>query len=242
MVLARTTGIASAAALVLSGATMIYAQSSGSADDHGVTVTGCLMSESAYRQAHNLGKGALNGAGLGDEFVIVDATTAPASNVPKPNDVKRERPAPSPSSASAAQCAERGNGQAYRITGHREEELKGWVGRRLEVTGTLKHDSSASTGTVAAGKLPEELDMADYREVAAGAPAAAVRPSAPEPATQVSRSDTRPDTSAPPATSRRTTRRGLPKTASDAPLVALIGILSLAAGSGLWLTRRSSLL
>src|SRR6184192_2007217 len=43
-----------------------------------MTFVGCLVKETDYRAAHNLGKGALGGAGLGDEFVLVDATMTPA--------------------------------------------------------------------------------------------------------------------------------------------------------------------
>src|SRR5215208_6712296 len=37
------------------------------------TFTGCVMSEPAYRKAHNLGAGTVAGLGLADEFVLVDA-------------------------------------------------------------------------------------------------------------------------------------------------------------------------
>ena len=44
------------------------------------TFTGCLMSEPDYRRAHNLGEGTVGGAGLGDEFVLVDVKVSPAKD------------------------------------------------------------------------------------------------------------------------------------------------------------------
>ena len=38
------------------------------------------MSESDYRRAHNLGEGTVGGAGLGDEFVLVDVKISPAKD------------------------------------------------------------------------------------------------------------------------------------------------------------------
>ena len=42
------------------------------------TFTGCLMSEPDYRRAHNLGEGTVGGAGLGNEYVLVDVKVSPA--------------------------------------------------------------------------------------------------------------------------------------------------------------------
>src|SRR5262249_52539920 len=47
-----------------------------------IKVTGCLVKEGDYRKAHHLGSGALGGVGLGDEFVVVNATIEPASAMP----------------------------------------------------------------------------------------------------------------------------------------------------------------
>jgi hypothetical protein len=157
MLMPRTAGIGATLAFALGLVTTAQAQTPSSAQKgRGVTIVGCLMKESDYRQAHNLGKGALGGAGLGDEFVIVNAAVTPASGVPKPGSEQRVRPSPTPS-AAAETCSETDNGQAYRITGHREEELKAFAGRRLEVTGTLKQ--ATSTANADSGRLPPEVDM-----------------------------------------------------------------------------------
>src|SRR5437762_11997118 len=85
-----------------------------------MTVTGCLVKEADYRSAHGLGKGALNGAGLGDEFVLVDTTEsgAPASDSTANARSKTSGTAPS---TSAASCTEKGAGPAYRLTGSKEK-------------------------------------------------------------------------------------------------------------------------
>src|SRR6266496_4116359 len=199
------------------------AQNSNAADT--MTLVGCVIKESDYRRAHGLGKGALGGAGLGDEFVLVDtepagaATTTPSSKAVAPS--------------TTASCTEKGTGPAYRLTGKRERELKSLVGRRLEITGSFDHPRDART---AAGqthaKLPAEILIASYREEPAStteAPTATTGVAAPAPA------QTPPAAGTPPP---ETTPRKMPKTASDEPLIALIALLSLSGGFGLRLLRR----
>src|SRR5436190_7288183 len=94
-----------------------------------MTLVGCLIRETDYRRAHNLGKGALAGVGLGDEFVLVDATESSSASAARPT--------------SASTCAETGSGKAYRMTGKMEEQLKPFVGRRIEVTGQFDHERDA---------------------------------------------------------------------------------------------------
>src|SRR5437762_6718586 len=107
-----------------------------------MTVVGCLVREADYRRTHGLGKGALGGLGLGDEFVLVNASASPA---------------PAAKNASA-NCEETAGGQAYRLTGKTEDDLKAFVGHRIEVTGAFDHERDAKT---AAGqtnaKLPAEI-------------------------------------------------------------------------------------
>jgi len=235
----RTAGIGAILAFTFGFATVALGQAPAAPQkDSAVTIVGCVVSETDYRQAHNLGKGALRGAGLGDEFVIVDATSTPAAGVPSAGSEQRARPAPAPS-ASAETCAEKGSGQAYRITGHREEELKAFAGHRLEVTGTLKHEAAGTAASDAsAGKLPPEVDMASYREVTSAGPQAAAPPSSAPPANVTTPA---PAPNAPAASNQSapsSSARALPRTASSRPLVALIGLLSLMAASGLWLLPR----
>ncbi|SRR5260221_8787686 len=193
-----------------------------------ITVVGCLMAESDYRRLHGLGKGALGGAGLGDEFVLVGTANGPAAGGPMPGNASSTK-SPRPS-ATSNPCQEQGTGPAYRLTGHREEELKGFAGKHMEITGSFKHEDGTARAEDTS-KLPAEIDMTSYREVALASPSTPAMPSAVAP-------EAPPETPAPAAAPAPAppvdTSQALPHTASSAPLVALIGALSLSAGSALW--------
>jgi hypothetical protein len=186
-----------------------------------MTLVGCVMGEPEYRSAHGLGKGALAGAGLGNEFVLVDASEAATS-------------AATP--AASGRCSETGNGKEYRLTGSREKDMKAFVGKRVEITGTFDHERDART---AAGEtnatLPPEIKIASFREptaLVASGPASSTATTAassptPAPASVEARNE-------PPS-------RALPKTATNLPLVGLIGVMSLFAALGLRLARPGAL-
>jgi hypothetical protein len=193
-----------------------------------MTVVGCLVRESDYRRTHKLGKGALGGLGLGDEFVLVNATRVSGTS---------SSGAGSPS-VTADRCAESGTGDAYRLTGKKEDGLKRFVGRWLEVTGTFDHERDAKT---AAGqtnaKLPAEIKIASFREASASASGSVAS------STETPRPSVAPPSSPAPASTeaRNESRAPLPKTASNLPLVGLIGLISLAAVAGLRLWRLGAL-
>lgn len=193
-----------------------------------ITVVGCLMKESDYRRAHGFGKGAFNGAGLGDEYVIVDS----------------------------ASCADTALGVAYRPTGPREHEMKPFLGQRVEVTGKLTDNGSAAA-RAEEGKLPPEIRVASFgaapapvaqQAAAAPAPAAPVTEPAPEPAPAPAleaqnTAPTPPATENAPAASTTQpvgTSGRLPKTAGEEPLIGLIGFGLIAAGLSLKLLRRAT--
>jgi hypothetical protein len=192
-----------------------FAQSEIRNQQNSMTLVGCLMSETDYRKAHGLGKGAIGGLGLGDEFVLVNATEPSTAQTT--------------GSSTSARCTETGSGKAYRLTGQSEEKLKPFVGRRIEVTGAFDHARDAKT---AAGEtkatLPPEIKIASFREApaftgsatASANPAPAAPQTSPAPASVEARNET-------PA------RGGLPHTASNLPLVGLIGLMSLSAALGL---------
>jgi len=196
-------------------------QNQPSASNASMTLVGCLMKETDYRKAHDLCKGAICGLGLGDEYVLVDAT-----------EVSSTAPAARPSSSAA--CSETGNGKAYRMTGKAEESLKPFVGRRIEVTGTFDHERDAKT---AAGqtnaKLPPEIKIASFRE-ASGA-ASAVSKS--ENAAPVATPAPVPSTPQSVASNQPPAERRLPNTAGNEPLFALIGAMCLTAAFGVRLIR-----
>ena len=118
-------------------------------------------------------------------------------------------------------CADT-NGKAYRLTGKAERDLKPFVGHRIEVTGQWDHERDAKT---AAGQtnatLPPEIRIASFRDAPASTPQVA---NAPAPA---------PEPSAPrTVASNREPERRLPKTASNDPLFALIGVICLGLAFG----------
>lgn len=108
-----------------------------------VTIAGCVQKETAVLQRNPVaGK-----IGMDDEFVLTHAAkgSAPGANdVPKP-DVS-EPPAPVGTSGMAGNF-----GTVYRLTGDKESELKGYVGQRVEITGSFKHADKAADALSAAG-------------------------------------------------------------------------------------------
>ena len=142
------------------------------------------------------------------------------------------------------------------MTGNREKELEQFVGRRVEITGTVKEAKTTQTpegATRPTGGFDPinrdlklfEVEVASFREPAAGQSAAVTPPASPAPPqaapTPAPAAPAAPPASAPPPEPqpRASTepRETLPRTASSLPLVGLIGLLSLA--SGLALRRRA---
>ena len=86
-----------------------------------VTLTGCIQREADFRKTHDLGKGGVadTGAGAGNEYVLIDASrgTAPAANI---------------------DCSFQGGVEAYELTGRRERDLRPYVGKVVQISGTMK--------------------------------------------------------------------------------------------------------
>ena len=210
------------------------------------TFTGCVMSEPDYRKAHNLGEGALKGAGLGDEFVLVDVKVSPVRGTASASSgsdmsASTSRPGSTSSSMSASSCADKG--QAYRLTGTQEEKIKGLVGHQLEVQGRFKHADDVAEAGAGSGKLPAEVEIVSFREVPG-------RTAVTEPVTPSASVTRTPDRTATPTTEPRQTTeprpsttepKTLPHTASPAPLLALVGLLALSSGVALTVLRRRAL-
>ena len=211
-----------------------------------VTLVGCVMRETDYRKANDSGKGGPVGTGLGrgNEFVLTNATKTTAG-------------ATSPS--STADCGAAAAGEAYELGGSREKDLASYVGRRVEITGTLKE---AKTETAPAGETKPtggfdplkqdlklfEVDVVSFRPVASQSDAASAPPAAPQappapqpPAAPAAQPEPapRPASPATPPSQQSTPaapRQNLPRTASPLPITALFGLLSMA--TGLMLRRR----
>jgi hypothetical protein len=203
-----------------------------------VTLVGCVMREADYRKATNEGKGGPVGTGLGrsDEFVLVHATktTAGAASGAKVDC----------SSATAT------SGEAYELSGSGEKDAAKFVGRAVEISGTLK-PAKTETGAAGAPKptggfdpLKQDLKLFEVDVVsvrpaasqgASAAPAAPAQAASPEPAAPAAQASApaapRPEP-APPAqqSASAATRNDLPRTASQLPLTGLLGLLALAGG------------
>ena len=160
-----------------------------------VTLVGCVMRESEYRQATDAGKGgpANTGIGRSDEFVLIHA---------------KKGAGPAPATCSAA----KGTGEAYEVVGSHEKDLEEYVNKAVEIRGTLKGADpfAAQQGAPGADPLKQglkisQVDIASLRAAPAGQTAAAAAP-APAPAPQPAPPSQQSAAAAP--------RQNLPRTAS----------------------------
>jgi hypothetical protein len=208
-----------------------------------VTLVGCVMRETDYRKATDSGKGGPVGTGLGrgEEFVLVNAKkTSSGASAAAPADCSSATP----------------TGEAYELSGSREKDLAQYVGRAVEIRGTMK---AAKTETAPAGEPKPtggfdplkqdlklfEVDVASFQPLPAGQSAAANPPAAqaPSPAPPAAPAAQpapapQPAPATPPSqpSAAAAPRQNLPRTASPLPATALFGLLSMA--TGLMLRRR----
>lgn len=109
-----------------------------------VKLIGCIQREADYRQAHDKGRGGAvgTGIGVGDEYVLTNASMATQG-------LKSDAGPIDP---------------AYELTGANESKAKEFVGKRVEITGTLKPAEMTATGKptggATAGKPPTGVDVA----------------------------------------------------------------------------------
>jgi hypothetical protein len=107
-----------------------------------VKLIGCIQREADYREARDKGRGGVAGTGVGvaDEFVLTNASAAVQG-------------------LSAAGPID----PAYELTGANESKAKEFVGKRVEISGTLKPAAAAATGKptggATAGPPPTGLDV-----------------------------------------------------------------------------------
>jgi hypothetical protein len=111
---------------------------SGTSQQQQVTVVGCVQPESEFRKAQDAGRGgaAGTGVGVGNEFVLVNASTSKGTSADT----------------------------TFELTGANEGQVKSFVGKRVEIMGTLKAAETDSagrpTGGATAGRPPEGVDVA----------------------------------------------------------------------------------
>jgi hypothetical protein len=228
----RTQHLCAIAAVALSSGTA-FAQSSRQPETP-VTLTGCIQREADFRKTHDLGKGGTLGTGAGrsNEYVLINATrgTAAPANI---------------------DCSFQGAPEAYELTGSRERDLGAYVGKVLQISGTLKE---AKTRPLPSGEQAPtggfdplkkdlrlfEVEVTSFQTPAAPTAAASaapparaavqqpaepppadVAPAQPEPPRQIARAETE-----------------LPQTASPLALAGLAGLVSFAGALGLRMLRR----
>src|SRR6185436_13680084 len=160
----RTQHLLPIAAVALAG-TAAFAQSSRQPETQ-VTLTGCIQKEADYRKTHDLGKGGTLGTGAGrsDEYVLINAAkgSAPAANI---------------------DCSFQGSTEAYELTGRREHDLAPYVGKAVQISGTMKE---AKTKPLPSGEQAPtggfdplkkdlrlfEVEVASFQPASANAPVA----------------------------------------------------------------------
>jgi hypothetical protein len=127
-----------------------------------ITVIGCVQREADYRKAQAAGRGGVAGTGVGaaNEFILINATAA---------------------TGAPAVGATAGAAMAYELTGPNERQVDQYVGKRVEIAGTLKPAASGPTGTTGgptADAPPKGVDVVSrdlkLRELEVGS----VKPSA----------------------------------------------------------------
>ena len=223
----RTQHLLPIAAVALAS-TAAFAQSSRQPET-AVTLTGCIQKEADYRKTHDLGKGGTLGTGAGrsDEYVLINA----------------ERGA---TAAPNIDCSFQGSTGAYELTGKREHDLKPYVGKVVQISGTMKEaktkplPSGEQSPTGGFDPLKKDLRLFEVEIAsflpAAGAPVVAVqRPAQPPPAV-VRAPESRESNEAPRQVARADTE--LPRTASPIPLASVAGLISLAGAIGARILRR----
>jgi hypothetical protein len=106
-------------------------------DARPITLVGCIMRESDYRDMYGPGQSGPRGAGLGlrNEYMIVDAheVSGGGSGVAETTGTCTPGPGGFPT--------------AYELTGPREREAAPFLGRRVELTGMQKRAHTRAVGT-----------------------------------------------------------------------------------------------
>jgi hypothetical protein len=127
-----------------------------------VTVTGCIQREADYRRSTGAGQGGVAGTGIGaaNEFVLANAMMSQGG-----------------ASSGATGTAGTSSNTAYELTGPNEGRAATLVGKRVEITGTLKATDTAPAGGATASvpgsrdlKL-RELEVASIKEGTGTCPA-----------------------------------------------------------------------
>jgi hypothetical protein len=163
-------------------------------EERPITLVGCVMRESQFRDMYGPGQSGPRGAGLGgrNEYMLVDAHEITAGGT-NPGVTPVDNGATCPPAATTFPTS-------YELTGSRESEIGQFLGRRVEVTGIQKEANARPVGT--SGVLQPtggfdplghelhlfEVEIESFREpavaLAAAPPAAEAPAAAPAPVEQ----------------------------------------------------------
>jgi len=108
-----------------------------------VTVTGCIQREADYRRSTGAGQGGVAGTGVGgaNEFVLANAMMSPGG-----------------ANTGATGTTGSTSNTAYELTGPNEGRAAMYVGKRVEIMGTLKPTDTAPAGGATA-TVPGSRDL-----------------------------------------------------------------------------------
>jgi hypothetical protein len=218
-------GLTAAALSSLLGS-QAYADDDLKSEKAPISVVGCIQRETDYRRQNGSGKGGFLGfgGGLGDEYVLVNATRGVEG--------------------AFGDCTTATGGEAYELTGPAEDELEQFVGQRVAINGIRKEaELDPATGRPTGGRQVGydlrlfEVEVDAFRALAApvqvGTVARVQQPARLE-------ADQQPVDTRRVGTSgrQRVDTDRLPRTASPLALSGLMGLLSVAGGAALRIRRR----
>ena len=108
-------------------------------DAREITLIGCVMYESEFRDLYGPGRSGPKGPGIGlrDEYVLVDAHELTSASQVTTQDL-----APCPTAPGVSPA------NAYELTGSNEKEAAAYVGRRVQVSGVRKAANVETIGGV----------------------------------------------------------------------------------------------
>ena len=143
------------------GAALLSAQTQPPQPSQTVTVSGCIQKETDVIKSQAAGN-----LGMGDEFVLTHSELRVGAEAPK-----TKEPEATASPAPTGTPGDSDAGKVYRVTGDKEKDLKSYVGQKVEITGTFKHEEDArqelgAVGTTGKPPVPTgELTTANTPEI-----------------------------------------------------------------------------
>jgi hypothetical protein len=128
-----------------------------------ITVSGCVLQESSVLKRGAIASATM-GAGGGDEYVLTQATLKNSSSAMEKPEAEA---AAQPNEPVGTSGTENSFGKVYRLSGDKENDLKNYVGQRVDIVGMFKHEEDAKTesGAVGTSGHPGELTAANTPEI-----------------------------------------------------------------------------